>query len=825
MRSLLAYGTTAPIEEKLTLRIKADNSGDIYLPTAWYSSDWTQDCDYFWMVSIDGQTAVEYSGTWSSTGKIRVWYGLTPLSVHTVSIKPKNEEYGWLRAFWYKGTNIATSLINIISDKSYIGYALSDVFTWNYYKAYQYYWCTNLINTDEELLPDTLEIIGDNYRYYEYYGCTSLVSNAEEKILKTVKAIWDNYRAYQYQNCTNINRIDMRAINRASVWNNYRYNQYYGIANDRKPASIYIEWGIEEWGDWGLANDRIKNIYVYDGLVSDYQTKLSTITSSKIKKNPAWDNYEYEFIEYVALADSNGTIRVPVAWISTTNGQNCAYDWYISIDGETAVQYTGTWSTTYLSIGSWLIEWSEHRVVIKPTTVSWWWWRAFWFFGSWAEWYIKELIHDSYKCYAISRTNTGDYYKADTYTACTNLINSYEKLPTSVTTIGNNYMANCYAWCTGLKTAFWEILHKRISIWSNYRSMEYTGCSAMEIHEWIAWYTGETYPTNYKYQYLSGSWNDLEVYITRYEALASGLTNSLWLVDNKVDTVYCYVDNLYWYINNSLWSNISDIKFQVYYYDYQPRPTVDISKYTTLVGSWSMPYRSSSYYYWYSIWGFSERSRGIAPAARNTYDVRVPWFEYVLDGWRVLGNTYRITWKWYTWTANDTGSSYDIGTWGWWDIDGNVRNFYVDYNGGITIWSSYRSSNWTVYKEMSGRVSFSINEHFDWWMPSICASRDGRYMFANNKKYYSSTKWGSAVEYSSYSGNYTSMEFSEDGMTAYLASNFWTITQYDLQAPRDLTNMTSTGKTLSVSWQFALSKDFKYLYVYNWTLTVYQYNW
>lgn len=823
MRELLAYSQWAVIEEKLTLRIKADNNGDIYLPTAWYSSDGTQNCAYDWMVGIDGNTEVEYSGLWSSNWKIRVGYGLSPLSVHTVIIKPKEEDFGWLRAFWYKGTNIGNSLINIISDKSYKGYALSEIFTGDYYKAYQYYGCSNLINTDEELLPDTLEIIGNNYRYYEYAGCNSLVHNAEEKILKTVKVIWDNYRAYQYENCVWINKINMRAINWASVGNNYRYNQFSWMGSDRKPMDIYIEGGIEEGGEWWLVNTKVKGVYVYQGLVSDYQTKLSTITSSKIKKNAEWDNFEYEFIEYIGLADSSWKIRIPVGGYSTSFTQDCEYDWLVSIDGGEAVEITGTGGATYVSVGSGLTEGSEHRVVIKPKTVAYGWGRAFGFHTTGAQAYIKEIIHDSYKCFASNRIETGDHYKHWIFTGCTNLINSYEKLPTSVITIWDAYMSECYAGCTWLITAFYEVLHKWCTLWENYRYHMYTGCSAMEVHEWIAGYSG-TYPTNYKYEYLSGAWNNLEVYITRYEALASGLTNSMWLADNNVKAVYCYVDNLYGYINNSLWSNITDNKFQVYYYDYQPRQTTDITKYTKLVWTYNMPSRSTGYNYSYSIWGFNEYRRGVSSAGNGTYDVRVPWEEYILNWGRVLGNIYRVRWEWASWTAIDTGESNDIGTGSGWSIDGNVRNFYTDYKGNTTYWNAYQSSSGKVYKEVYGRVSFSINAHYDGWMPSICASRDGRYMFVDGKKYYSSTKWWSASEYWTYEGSYTSMEFSEDGMTAYLASSFWTITQYNLKAPRDLTGMTSTGKTKSVSWQFAFSKDFKYLYVYNWSLTVYEYN-
>ena len=558
MRSLLAYSTTSTIEEKLTLRIKADNSGNIYLPTGGLSFEGTTWCEYDWMVSIDGWSATRYSGigSWS----IRVWYGLNPLSVHTVIVKPTVEEYGWLRAFAYKWTSIASSLVNIISDKSYKGYALNEFNAGNYFKAYQYQWCTSLVNTDEELLPDTLLIIGDYYRYYEYSGCTSLVANAEEKILKTVRVIGDYYRAYQYQNCTWINKVNMRAINWASVWNNYRLNQYSWIWTDRNQVSIYIEWWIEEWGSWGLSNNNVKSIYVYEWLVSDYRTKLSSITSSKIQKNADWDNNEYEFIEYIWLADSSWKIRIPVGWYSTAGAQNCTYDWYVSIDGWEPTEITGTGSATYVSVGSGLSSGSEHRVVIKPATIWWWWGRAFWFYNTWAQAYIKEIIHDSYKCYASSRTSTGNYYKYSTYNGCTNLINSYEKLPTSVTTVGSSYMKQCYMGCTSLTDAFWEVMHRGCSIGADYRYEGYKWCSNMVEHQGMAWYNW-TYPTNYKKDYLDGAWTGLDIYITRYEILPTDTLadiSQVWYTDSyEVATItkngryrfYCDV-----YEGGSTWS-------------------------------------------------------------------------------------------------------------------------------------------------------------------------------------------------------------------------------------------------------------------------------
>jgi hypothetical protein len=60
-------------------------------------------------------------------------------------------------------------------------------------------------------------------------------------------------------------------------------------------------------------------------------------------------------------------------------------------------------------------------------------------------------------------------------------------------------------------------------------------------------------------------------------------------------------------------------------------------------------------------------------------------------------------------------------------------------------------------------------------------------------------------------------------MTAYLQTSLGTIRQYNLSAPRDLSSLTDTGKSLSISGNFAISKDKKYLFVWNGTIKVYQY--
>lgn len=919
MRWLLSYGRGTQDIERVTLRIKTNSSGDIYLPTAWYSIEGTQNCPYNWYVSIDGGEDTTYAGTGSSSWAIRVWYWLRPWTIHTVTIKPVVDDFLWCRALGYKGSAYAPYLINIISDKSYKGYAFNAIFSWDYYKAYQYQWCTNLLNTDDELLPNTLEIIGSNYRAYEYAGCTSLKNNAEEKILKSVKCIWDNYRAYQYQNCTSINKIGIRAINWSSVGSNYRSGMFSWACSTANPANITIEWGICEGGSWWLVDNRVKTIKVYSWLVDDYKALLTWITSTKISANHIWDTNDYEFLEFSINADSNWDIKIPIAWYSTSWTQDCAYDWMVSVDGEEAVEYTWTGSTTAIAVWEWTA-WSSHRIIISPKTIDFWWWRAFWFYDSWIESLITEFVHDSYKCFATSTTWTGNYYKYRTFYWCSNLVNSYEKLPTSVTTVWDYALKECYKNCTSLTSAFWEVIHRWITIWTDYRASEYEWCSSLSTYQWIAWYLDWTYPTNYKRDMFKWAWNNMIMYVSRLEKMYTDVINStypwewtstlatvtiaatynfsweiysqnsntqysftlyrnstsiiskslswrgtvpfntafacsvwdiikltastwwwgywyiqnmkleytnvLWLENSRINSIKIFVDDLYYYTWASAWKSVNASKFRFYYFDYNPIPAPDITKYTTLVGSFTMPSRSSDSNYSYNIWWWGEYERGVSSVQAGSHDVRVPWSRNSRSDGRVFGNTYRIRWEWATWwVAIDTWGTYDYWTWSWGSIDGNVRWFNQDYKWWMSYARAYESSNGTVYKEIGWRpIVDRRNEHFSWWYAVFASSRDWRYVWAENTKYYSPEKWWNAtVNVGTYSWSFTNIEFSDDWLTAYCASSFWTITQYNLSAPWDLNTKVSTWKTKSVNWGFALSKDYKYLYVYNWTLTVYQY--
>ena len=310
MRWLLSYKQPTTEVERTTLRIKADASGNVYIPIGWIGSDGAVGVPYKWKVSIDWGNQSNYSWTGSSGGTIRVWYWLKPWTIHTVTIKPQVEEYWWCKALSYLNVNSTykESLINILSDKSYMWYAVSAEDAGNYFKYCQYQGCTNLLDTDDEVLPDTVHFVGNYYRAYEYAGCTSLKVSATENFWKQVRKVWTNFRAYQYQNCTSIKTVRIRAINWCTSGSWYRSNIFSWAWN--ADTVIYVEWGIVEWGSWWLANAKVKEIQVFKWLVSDYKTILSWITSSKITNNPEWDTNNYEYIEFNIKADNSWNIKI-----------------------------------------------------------------------------------------------------------------------------------------------------------------------------------------------------------------------------------------------------------------------------------------------------------------------------------------------------------------------------------------------------------------------------------------------------------------------------------------------------------------------------------
>lgn len=194
-----------------------------------------------------------------------------------------------------------------------------------------------------------------------------------------------------------------------------------------------------------------------------------------------------EYIEYKMNADSSWNLYVPVWWYWTSWKSDCPYSWKVSVDGWTETTYTWT-SSFWASITlSWYTAGSSHTIKIVPTTESYLWARAYsWYNTSWAN-KLTEIVYDSsYMWYAVSATDTGNYFRYVTYYSCTNLTKPAEEyMPDTVTTIGNSFRRSEYAQCSSLTYAPEEVLPDTVtSIGTLFRDQEFTYCTALTEIKW-----------------------------------------------------------------------------------------------------------------------------------------------------------------------------------------------------------------------------------------------------------------------------------------------------------------------------------------------------
>lgn len=274
-------------DERIVYKIDADENGNLYVPTSGRNHSASAGATYDWNISVDWDTPVNYSWTWSDWGAITLsWY--TAWSNHTIIITPTTEAYWRALAYWRQNTTCAPLLTEIFYDGSYKGYASSETSTGNFFRAHQYYWCTSLTAAAKEVLPSTVTstwanfrqnqyrwcssltvaadeilrnwtVAGGNFRYgqyywctsltnapvevlpsaitavgnyfraYQYYWCTALLNAPDEIIYSWVTSIWQFYRGYQYQNCTSLTKAPDEVLPNtvATIDNYFRYYQYY----------------------------------------------------------------------------------------------------------------------------------------------------------------------------------------------------------------------------------------------------------------------------------------------------------------------------------------------------------------------------------------------------------------------------------------------------------------------------------------------------------------------------------------------------------------------------------------------------------------------
>ena len=243
--------------ESIVVKVRAYNNWELYIPIS--RPYWAPDSSYNWNVSIDGWTNVSYSGTTSYRWYITIgtWYAWN--SEHIVVITPVTVSYWWAKAFNYYSVSINNSLREVIQDMSYIWYAESATNTWDWFRAYQYYY-TPITTFPDEVLPNTVTTIWDWFRagQYNLARWDQMTAYPAEVLPSSVTSIWDHFRDWQY--ATSHTQIPAAAEVLPSsvtwIWTHFRNGQYNGsqitaAATEVLPDSVTTIWVGFRHGQYG----------------------------------------------------------------------------------------------------------------------------------------------------------------------------------------------------------------------------------------------------------------------------------------------------------------------------------------------------------------------------------------------------------------------------------------------------------------------------------------------------------------------------------------------------------------------------------------------
>lgn len=204
-------------------------------------------------------------------------------------------------------------------------------------------------------------------------------------------------------------------------------------------------------------------------------------------RTPIWIHrrkYPTESISYNIVADENGNIYLPVWWYNrSSSSRNASYDWMVSIDDGTPVNYSWTWSAGGSITFSGYQVWSEHSITITPVTEAYWWALAYWWHETAGAPYLTRVNYDwSYVGYGSSATSTGNYFRYAQYRWCSSLVFvPDEVLPNWVTSISTySFRWYQYYWCTSLVAAADEVLPEWVtSVGYSFRYSQYQWCSSL----------------------------------------------------------------------------------------------------------------------------------------------------------------------------------------------------------------------------------------------------------------------------------------------------------------------------------------------------------
>jgi len=227
-----------------------------------------------------------------------------------------------------------------------------------------------------------------------------------------------------------------------------------------------------------IVNEYNNTTAIYHGGVSYSSVYKNLVQYFPDPRTPPTPVPASEYIEVEIKATSSWEIRVP------TNG---VYNWNISIDWWTPVNYTRTtiWGN-YLRITGYTAD-QIYNVVIRPWNYWYGWAKSFSYRTNTsstnpAAQYLMNIVYDSsYVWYADSATDTWASFRVKQYYWCYNITTpAIEVIPNTVTTIGVSFRSWQYNWCTSLTTTAQEVMPPSVTtIPNSFRYQQYYWCTSL----------------------------------------------------------------------------------------------------------------------------------------------------------------------------------------------------------------------------------------------------------------------------------------------------------------------------------------------------------
>lgn len=354
------------------------------------------------------------------------------------------------------------------------------------------------------------------------------------------------------------------------MWNNYQFPYSWTLttsstqvnASNYWPGNYYSSSTFITWSSWWDSSQN-KDLWWWETWVQQTPKELKSAYLGSYPND--------EYIEYKIRASSEWKVCIPTNWTNHTSRTSSTvwadYNWKIYLDWSYVATVTWTsYAGSIRTLSGWLTAWQEYTVRIEPVTIDYWRALAFSFMNLSSTYrdLVTEVVHwNTYVWYALSATNTGNYFRYWIFYSCSNLTNiDDEILPNTVKTIWTNFRSYEYGFCTSLTKAAKEAYSTATtSIWEYYRWYQYMGSE--NIVEVPCWIDGTASGSNYRISqfYHCDKNKTVKVYSDVWPNTISSA-----LINDYVTTVYvpsAYLNN-YKNATTYPWSSIDDSKFTWY---------------------------------------------------------------------------------------------------------------------------------------------------------------------------------------------------------------------------------------------------------------------